>query len=157
MALELPQMDPCLFCEGIAGRIEDWLPIEETPLTISALTPSQFEVGQCFVIPRRHAPTLLDLTPDESAAIIESAKRLAQAMIAALHPLGILLYQNNGVWSGQEVPHFHLHVVPRQPGSEWGVGPPQVARLEAAERNPRRPPPLEARRVTAEQLRTHLS
>ncbi|MFB3105836.1 MAG: HIT domain-containing protein, partial [Pseudomonadales bacterium] len=41
-----------------------------------------------------------------------------------------LLYQNNGVGSGQEVPHFHLHVVPRQPESDWGFGPPHLERLE---------------------------
>jgi hypothetical protein len=40
------------------------------------------------------------------------------------------LYQNNGVGSGQEVSHFHLHVVPRHAGSEWGLGPPHIAHLE---------------------------
>jgi diadenosine tetraphosphate (Ap4A) HIT family hydrolase len=44
----------------------------------------------------------------------------------------VLLYQNNGVGSGQEVPHFHLHVVPRTPGSDWGLGPPHIARFDGA-------------------------
>ncbi len=26
---------------------------------------------------------------------------------------GLTIYQNNGVASGQEIPHFHVHVVPR--------------------------------------------
>jgi histidine triad (HIT) family protein len=147
-------MDPCAFCEGIAGRNEDWLVLDETELTLSVLTVTQFEVGQSLVIPRRHAPTLLDLTDAEAASIMTSARRLAEALIRAFAPKGILLYQNNGAWSGQEVPHFHLHVVPRQEGSEWGVGPPQVARLEASERQPRRPvPPLEVRRATADRIR----
>lgn len=158
MTLELPQMEPCIFCEGMAGRLEDWLVLEETGLTLSVLTATQFEVGQSLVVPRRHAPTLLDLTDAEGAAIIAAAKRLAAALVRAFPAKGVLLYQNNGVWSGQEVPHFHLHVVPRQPGSDWGVGPPQVARLEAAERAPRRPlPPLETRRATAEQIRAALT
>jgi diadenosine tetraphosphate (Ap4A) HIT family hydrolase len=55
-------------------------------------------------------------------------------MNTVLDPEGILLYQNNGVGSGQEIPHFHLHVVPRRAGSDWGLGPPHLARLEAAER-----------------------
>jgi histidine triad (HIT) family protein len=158
VSLELPQMDPCLFCEGLAGRLEDWLVLDETDLTLSVLTANQFEVGQSLVIPRRHAPTLLDLTDAEGTAIIAAAKRLAAALVQAFPAKGILLYQNNGVWSGQEVPHFHLHVVPRQPGSEWGVGPPQVARLAAAQREPRQPlPPLEGRKVTAERIRTALA
>jgi diadenosine tetraphosphate (Ap4A) HIT family hydrolase len=42
-------------------------------------------------------------------------------------PDGVLVYQNNGIGSGQEVPHFHLHVVPRRSDSDWGSGPPQLA------------------------------
>lgn len=38
------------------------------------------------------------------------------------------------VFSGQETPHFHFHVVPRQKGSDWGVGPPQLATFDSAGR-----------------------
>jgi diadenosine tetraphosphate (Ap4A) HIT family hydrolase len=133
-----------------------WQVLEATDLTLSVLTITQFEVGQSLVIPRRHAPTLLDLSEEECVAIMAAARRLMRAMLDSLQPLGVLLYQNNGVWSGQEVPHFHLHVVPRSPGSDWGVGPPQVARLEASERLPRRATD-EALRATAERIRPYLS
>lgn len=59
-----------------------------------------------------------------------AAKRLSRALVDAYSPDGVLLYQNNGVGSGQEVPHFHLHVLPRQPESDWGLGPPHLERLE---------------------------
>ncbi len=49
----------------------------------------------------------------------------------AYAPEAMLLYQNNGIAVGQEVPHFHLHVVPRRAGSNWGTGP---HALEAANR-----------------------
>lgn len=41
---------------------------------------------------------------------------------------GITVYQNNGVTSFQEVPHFH--VVPRRKSSDWGSGPPHIAALQ---------------------------
>lgn len=109
-------------------------PIDECDLTLTVINPYQYEVGQCCVITRRHVATLLELTDDETAAVLRAAKRVATAMLHAFRPLGILTFQNNGVYSGQEVPHFHFHVVPRQPGSDWGIGPPQLAVFESAGR-----------------------
>jgi len=133
MTLPLPKMDPCYLC-GIVEHPKSWNLIERTALTATILNGRQFETGQCMVVPLRHAPTLLDLTEAEEGAVMAAAKRLAKALIAAFVPNGVLLYQNNGVGSGQEVPHFHLHVVPRTPTSDWGFGPPHIARLEGANR-----------------------
>ena len=130
MPIRLPAMDPCYFCEIVDGRVDRWSLVEETPLTLTLLNGRQYEAGQCVVLPRRHAPTLVDLRDTEGAAIIAAAQRLARAMVAAWDPDGVLLYQNNGIGSAQEVPHFHLHVVPRRTGSDWGVGPPHLAHLQ---------------------------
>ena len=129
MSFPMPDGDPCFFCEITLGNTHQWQIIEEGELTITLLNGRQFEIGQCVVVLRRHAPTVLDLAETEDAAIMAAAKRLARAMIDAYSPDGILLYQNNGTGSGQEVPHFHLHVVPRQPASDWGFGPPHLERL----------------------------
>ena len=132
--IELPDQEPCEFCEGMAGRDPTWAVIDECAHTMTVINPSQYEVGQCCVITRRHVGTLLDLNNEESSAIIKAAKRVATALVHMYRPLGILNFQNNGVYSGQEVPHYHFHVVPRQPGSDWGIGPPQLAVFESAGR-----------------------
>lgn len=132
--IELPVMEPCTFCEGMAGRERRWAMVEEGELTLTVVNPWQFETGQCCVITRRHVATLLELDRAECQAILIAAQRVAQALVSAYHPLGLLTFQNNGVYSGQETPHFHFHVVPRQPGSEWGIGPPQLATFEGAGR-----------------------
>ena len=132
--IQLPEQDPCEICEGIAGRDEKCALIAETEVTVTLLNPYQFEVGQCCVVTRRHVATLLDLSDAEGAAIIEAAQRVARALIDTYQPLGILTFQNNGVYSGQEVPHYHYHVVPRQPGSDWGIGPPQLQKFPSAGR-----------------------
>ena len=132
--IELPVMDPCNFCEGMAGREDRWAVVDECEHTLTVVNPWQFETGQCCVITRRHIPLLLDLSDEECAAIMHSAKRVAAALVAAYQPLGVLTFQNNGVYSGQETPHFHFHVVPRQKGSEWGIGPPQLATFDGAGR-----------------------
>ena len=132
--IELPKQDPCDFCEGMAGRNPVWSVIEEGALTLTVVNRVQFEIGQCCVITRRHAGTLLDLTDDEAGAVLIAARRVATALVRCYAPLGVLTFQNNGVYSGQQVPHYHFHVVPRQPGSDWGIGPPQLATFESAGR-----------------------
>lgn len=168
--IELPEQDPCEFCEGMAGRAESWTVVTETDLTLTVVNPYQFEIGQCCVIPRRHAGTLLDLTAAEGATVMKAAREIAQAMLAAFNPLAILTYQNNGVYSGQEVPHYHFHIIPRQRGSDWGIGPPQLRKFPSAGRVMGTPhdPSTDASRVervqldpsklkrTAELLRRHL-
>lgn len=130
MHFPMPVGEPCFFCEVANGNAHQWQVIERRELTMTLLNGRQFEIGQSIVIPLRHAPTLLDLDSAEESAVMSAAKRVAKAMVDAFAPDGVLLYQNNGVGSGQEVPHFHLHVVPRQPGSDWGFGPPHLERLE---------------------------
>ena len=126
---ELPTMTPCVFCELIAGRQDKGL-VEETDLTLTIVNIRQFEVGQCLVIPRRHAPTVLDLTDEESSALMNAVRRESAALVKAYTPDGLTLYNNNGVASLQEVPHFHMHVVPRRKNGGWGDGPPHIAPLE---------------------------
>ena len=111
----LPQTDRCYLCAIVAGELAGWNVIHRGESTLTILNGRQFEIGQCMILPVRHAPTLLDLTEQEEAAVMAAAKRLTQAMVDAFAPDGVLLYQNNGVGAGQEVPHFHLHVVPRGP------------------------------------------
>ena len=132
--IELPQQEPCEFCEGMAGRDPTWALIDECAHTVTVINPSQYEVGQCCVITKRHVGTLLELNEEEAPAIINAAKRVATALVNLYQPLGVLTFQNNGVYSGQEVPHYHFHVVPRQPGSDWGIGPPQLAVFDGAGR-----------------------
>lgn len=130
--IELPIRDPCDLC--VAAREEPWKIIDESEHALTVINPWQFEVGQCCVITRRHVATLLDLSDQECATILGMAKRVAEALVRTYRPLGVLTFQNNGVYSGQEVPHFHFHVVPRQPGSDWGIGPPQLATFDGAGR-----------------------
>ncbi len=159
MYFPMPINDPCYFCQIIEGKADRWNVIEQTDLTMTLLNGRQFETGQCIVLPVRHAPTLLDLVAEEDAAVMASARKITRAMVEAFSPEGILLYQNNGVGSGQEVPHFHLHVVPRRAGSDWGLGPPHIARLEHEARAHHLDHTVvtEAKLKTVEEIRRYLS
>jgi histidine triad (HIT) family protein len=134
MPIRLPDMDPCYFCECVLAGSQGWNFIARDEHVLTVLNGRQYEVGQCIVLPVRHAPMLLDLNDAEGAAIMRAARKAAAAMVEVFAPDGVLLYQNNGVAVGQEVPHFHLHVVPRRLASNWWSGPPQLAAVAAGER-----------------------
>ena len=130
MALELPVVPSCYFCDLLAEPAGQWQIWAEDEATVTLLNGRQYEVGQSIVVPRRHCPTLLELSAAELAALMQAVQHASRVVLAAFDPDGILIYQNNGVGSGQEVPHVHVHVVPRQPGSDWGFGPPHLAELD---------------------------
>ena len=85
-------------------------------------------------MPRRHAPTLLELTDEECGDIMRAAKRIGTVLSGIYRPEAMLIYQNNGIAVGQEVPHFHLHVVPRRAASNWTTGPLPLAAANHANR-----------------------
>ena len=133
--LELPQRDPCPFCENIAGR-NPCAVIEDREATFVFVNPRQLQEGATLVIPKRHVPTVLDLTEDEAAAVMPCVVRIARAIHEAFDPEGLQLLQNNGVAASQTVPHFHMHIVPRYRGDSWErvEKSPVAARMQIAER-----------------------
>ena len=56
--------------------------------------------------------TLLDLPDEQVGPLFGAAKRLAEAVTAAMHAEGTFVALNNVV--SQSVPHLHVHVVPRR-------------------------------------------
>lgn len=127
---ELPRQEPCFFCEIVRnGGPDDY--VEETDAAIARVNPRQFLEGQCIVISRRHAPTVFDLTDSELVQVLRLARRVGRALSTAVKAEGLLIYQNNGAASLQEVPHFHLHLVPQwNSATPQGKFPPHIARSE---------------------------
>jgi histidine triad (HIT) family protein len=105
----------CIFCRLVAGQIPA-ATVYEDALTIAFMDIGQVNPGHVLVATRRHAVTLLDLTPEEAAAVLQTAQRVARAAQQAFDPSGLTLLQANGRDGGQTVFHFHIHVVPRHAG-----------------------------------------
>ena len=102
----------CIFCRLIAGEIPSAL-VDEDDLTLAFMDIGQVNPGHVLVATRRHAATLLDISPAEAAAVMQTAQRIAHAVHSAFAPPGLTLLQANGHEGDQTVGHFHMHVVPR--------------------------------------------
>jgi histidine triad (HIT) family protein len=108
--------DPdCIFCQIAAGEIPGQI-IAEDERTVSFMDINPGTRGHALVIPRRHARDLLEIGPDELAAVAQAAQRLAQRMHERLEPDGVNLINSCGSAAWQTVFHFHIHVIPRYNG-----------------------------------------
>lgn len=105
----------CIFCRLVAGEIPATR-VYEDALTLAFMDLGQVNPGHVLVAVKRHAATLLDLTPDEAGAAMRTARRIALAIKQTFDPPGITLLQANGAEGEQTVFHFHMHVVPRRAG-----------------------------------------
>lgn len=72
--------------------------------------------GHVLVIPKSPARNMLDATPEQLAACLATAQKIAKAMMQAFDAAGITLQQFNEAAGGQEVFHLHYHVLPRHEG-----------------------------------------
>jgi ATP adenylyltransferase len=89
--------------------------VERTALTVTVLNRFPYSSGHVMVVPRRHVPDILALTPDEGSAVFSGMQRAVEALDAAMNPGGYNVGINQGAVAGASVEHVHLHVVPR-----WG-------------------------------------
>jgi histidine triad (HIT) family protein len=113
----------------------------EDEWTLAFMDIGQVNPGHVLVAAKRHAATLLDITPDEAAAAMQTARRVALAVKSAFDPPGITLLQANGKEGDQTVFHFHLHVVPRHGNDGIALS------------WPRKDPPRELLEMYAERIR----
>ena len=64
-------------------------------------------------MPHKHVENVFELDDVTGAALMAAAVKVARAVRDAFNPDGLSLWQSNGRGARQEVPHFHMHVMPR--------------------------------------------
>jgi histidine triad (HIT) family protein len=104
--------DGCIFCRISAGEAPA-SKIYEDDEVFAIMDIFPWNPGHALVIPRTHAPTIWDISPDDAAAVMRAAHRLAPAIRDAVGADGLNLMQSNGRAAWQQVDHFHLHLIPR--------------------------------------------
>jgi diadenosine tetraphosphate (Ap4A) HIT family hydrolase len=77
--------------------------------------------GHVLVVPNEHAASLAELDPEVGGQMFQLAQRIAQALRdSEIRCEGVNLMLADGAAAGQEVPHVHLHVLPRYRGDSFG-------------------------------------
>ena len=117
-------MSNCIFCKIVEKQIPATILYEESDV-LAFMDIGPIVKGHALVIPKMHCDPVTE-TPDEILAKLHLvAKRIAQAQMDGLSADGVNIMQNNGAAAGQEVPHIHVHVIPRfkDDGHHWNWNP----------------------------------
>lgn len=72
--------------------------------------------GHLLIAPIRCVTTFDELSPEEVKAIFNLRKKMAKVLKKAFGAQGFNYAWNEGKLAGQNIPHFHLHMLPRTKG-----------------------------------------
>jgi len=128
-------MSDCLFCRIAAGELPaEVIATSERAIAFMDINPATR--GHALVVPRQHVTDLLEIEPEELAAVGRAAQRLAKRAVDRLGADGINLLNSCGAAAWQTVFHFHLPVIPRYAGDPlrlpWIPGPGDPDEIAAA-------------------------
>ncbi len=109
-------MPPCIFCDILAGKAPASFVFQDE-LCAAFMDIHPVNPGHVLVVPHRHAELLTMLDLDSAGRMMQVALIVDAALRRSDIPCeGVNLFLADGRIAGQEVPHVHLHVIPRYHG-----------------------------------------
>jgi histidine triad (HIT) family protein len=106
--------DPnCVFCKIIAGDISAKV-IMQNEKAMALLDAFPLAPGHTLVIPKSHYAKLQQMSEQDARAVFEIVWKLAGAVETGSQVNASTIAIHNGSEAGQEVPHVHVHIVPRK-------------------------------------------
>jgi histidine triad (HIT) family protein len=135
MWLHEPTDYSCPLCRVAAGAERAAIVHADDRVVVAiALHQKATNHGGLLVFPRAHVENIYAVSPTDLGVVFGVAQRVATALKRALSADGVTVIQNNEPASGQDVWHFHVHVVPRFVGDSFRSSPWEVVEMEARSR-----------------------
>src|SRR3989304_6250751 len=109
----------CIFCNIIKGKIPA-RKIIETDKSLAFLDAFPLTKGHSLVIPKNHYSKIQEMSKDDNVDLFELVRILTNKIELLFSSSLIAIH--NGKESGQEVPHVHVHIIPRTIDDGAGSG-----------------------------------
>lgn len=130
-------MSDCIFCSIVRGEAPASFTHEDDTV-VAFMDIQPISHGHMLVVPREHAELMQDLNETVAMRAFRVARRMAALARQTLGAGGVNLFVADGEVAFQDVPHFHVHVIPRYPRDGFSLSfppsyehPPSRAELEA--------------------------
>ena len=111
--------DNCIFCK-IAQKKIDAKIIGENENAVAFLDAFPLTAGHTLVITKNHYAKLQDVKFDQINQLFSLANKILPSIEKGTGVQGTLIAIHNGKDAGQEIPHLHVHIVPRKLGDGGG-------------------------------------
>ncbi len=115
-------MCDCIFCEIVSGSIPS-MKVYEDNETLAFMDVAKDVDGHILVIPKKHCKNVLDCDLDTLNAVMRTVKTVSLHLTEECGYDGINLLNASNESAGQSVPHFHIHIIPRQQNDEIDAWP----------------------------------
>ena len=110
----------CPFCDLIRGAGEVSMCYEDTDV-VAFMDIQPVNAGHVLVVPREHYESLEDIPHSLATHLFEVAMLLAPVVKHVGDADGLNILVNSGAAAGQDVFHYHVHVIPRCPEDGFDV------------------------------------
>ena len=100
----------CIFCKIVSKEIPAKILYEDED-TISFLDAFPVAKGHTLVIPKEHHTKIQDLSSNENQKLFDTVHKMIEKVDSLQGSTLVAIH--NGKESGQEVPHVHVHLIPR--------------------------------------------
>ncbi len=104
-----------IFCKIINNEIPSYT-IYEDEIVKVFLDVNPSHNGHTLIVPKNHYQDLFDIDTEILNHILKVAKQIAINLKERLNYDGLSICENNGY--GQEIKHFHLHLIPKYKDEE---------------------------------------
>ena len=103
-------MENCIFCKIIKGEIPSYTVYENEKVKVF-MDINPIARGHLLVIPKVHYTNLMDIDNETLSEMDDVIRELYPKLKEKLGCEGLTRMQNNEL--GQEVKHYHMHLIPR--------------------------------------------
>jgi histidine triad (HIT) family protein len=108
----------CIFCKIVDGKIPAKV-IMESKNSIAFLDAFPVAKGHTLVIPKKHYEKLQFVSTEDNADLFDLVHKIIPKIDALTGASLIAIH--NGREAGQEVPHVHIHLIPRHQSDSAGA------------------------------------
>lgn len=110
----------CVFCQIIENKIPSYKILEDSDhLAILDIFPNT--EGHTLIITKGHYETIFEIPEEVLAKTNLFVKKVSNLLKKKLKIDGLNIFNSNGKIAQQEIPHYHIHLIPRYKDEKFKI------------------------------------